>query len=269
MDSALSDLLRSNHDSNSNKVTHYTNYGPAQKWSISDSNYNDFWLKYCDLILSDEKLSKKLCLAEVSKEYMPIIVDFTLKFLPSNDDNTEYYKLDFLLSVVYCYQQIIKETLKISPNGAELYCCVLGSNHYEEDAYIIYNFRVQFPYCKTMASIQNRLIRPLVLQMFRSRNIMRRLVSQPVNDWEDIVDPLSVEKPITMYGSSTNFINPKLIILNGYGVKNHINFLPKPSISIPHSTGGQTTYPFNYDNPSNSNIRWIDAKENINLLLRT
>lgn len=67
-----------------------------------------------------------------------------------------------------------------------------------------------------------------------------------------------------------NFINPKLIILNGYGVKKYLNFLPKPSISIPHSTSGQTKYNFNYNNPSNSNKRWIEARDNIsNFLLRT
>jgi len=218
MDSALYDLLRKNNDYNSTKYSHCTNYGPAQKWSISDSKYDDFWLGYCDLVKSDHGLEKKLCLAEIPIEYMPVIVDFNLKFLPI--ESGKHFDDDFLLSVIWCYQQVLKSTLKISESEIELYCCYLEAESFTEDGLTHYRFRLQFPYCKTLASIQNRLIRPMVLQMFRNKNIMKRMVSQPVNDWEDIVDPLSVEKPITLYGSSTDPINPKLDFQFIFGVVN-------------------------------------------------
>ena len=81
-----------------------------------------------------------------------------------------------------------------------------------EDNFIVCKIRLQFPYCKTVGQIQNRLIRPLVLQMFRTSNVISRLQSQPVNEWEDIVDPLSVEKPVVMYGSSISPNNSKLVL---------------------------------------------------------
>ena len=207
MDVGLLDLLKPKAENNAEQpqatgdhtiATHITTYGPSQMWIVPDPYYVTFWRKYCQVVIDSE--SGNLCLAEAKKPHMPIIADLVLKFNARN--NTEAPTLDFILYLVYCYQQIIRETLKISDSNVELICCVLEAEPDIEDDQIIYKIRLQFPYCKTQASIQNRLIRPLVLQMFRSENIISKLSSQPNNDWEDIVDPLVVEKPVMMYGSS-------------------------------------------------------------------
>ena len=214
MDGGLYDLLRNcnNSDSkNAEEYTHVTTYGPATRWSISDHSYEKFWKDYCEMAESPEINKRKLCLAEIPRKHMPIIVDLTLKFHPL-ENKDEPYEEDFILAIVYCYQQVIKETLKISESGTELICCVLKAPLVIEDNLLICRIRLQFPYCKTLGQVQNRVIRPIVLQMVRTINVFARLPSQPINDWEDIIDPLSVEKPIQMYGSSISSTTPKLVL---------------------------------------------------------
>ena len=220
MDIGLYDLLRvcNNSDSSQTKeiggYSHVTTYGPASKWAILDNSYEKFWKTYCELAENPEKNNKKLCVAEIPRKHMPIIADLTLKFHPLSKDKIieDPYEEDFILAIVYCYQQVIKETLKISESAAELICCVLKAEPVMEDNLIVCRIRLQFPYCKTLGQIQNRVIRPILLQMVRSINVFSRLPSQPVNDWEDIIDPLSVEKPICMYGSSYTPTMPKLVL---------------------------------------------------------
>ena len=142
---------------------------------------------------------------------MPVIANLNLKFHPLGQTE-EPYEEKFILSIVYCYQQVIKETLKITDSGTELICCVLKAETIVEDNLIVCKIRLHFPYCKTLGQVQNRIIRPLVLQMVRTTNVFSYLASQPVNDWEDIIDPLSVERPILMYGSSSSSNEPKLIL---------------------------------------------------------
>lgn len=199
MDPALLDLLRKHHEPNTTEFTHLTTYGPNSKWSIPDANCESFWRSYCDLV--DKKKDAKLCLAEMPRKHMPIMAEFTLKFHP-NENNPETYGYDFLLSVVYCYQQAILRVLQISEKAPELVCCVLDSDEYTEDNLLISRFKLHFPYCKTESTIQSRLIRPLVLQLLRTENVISRLPQQPVNNWETIIDPYTVENPTMMYGSS-------------------------------------------------------------------
>ena len=207
MDPALLDLLRKHHEPNTPEFTHVTTYGPNSKWSIPDANCESFWRSYCTLV--DNKKDGKLCLAEVPKKHMPIMADFTLKFHPL-DGNAETYGYDFLLSVVYCFQQAILRVLQISDRAVELVCCVLDSDEYLEDNLIVSRFKLHFPYCKTETAIQSRVLRPLVLQILRTENVISRLVHQPVNDWETIIDPSTTDNPCDMYGSSAVPDVPKL-----------------------------------------------------------
>lgn len=217
MESGLYDLLRkceSSEGKESGEFTHITTYGPSVKWSLADDKYETFWQKYSELAQNPETEPKKLCLAEIQRKHMPIIADLTLKFHPLNFSESieDPYEEDFILAIVYCYQQVIKETLELSREEAELICCVLKANTVMEDNLLVSRIRLQFPYCKTLAQIQNRVIRPIVLQMVRTVNVFARLPSQPVNDWEDIIDPLSVEQPVLMYGSSRTPTTPKLVL---------------------------------------------------------
>lgn len=207
MDPALQDLLRKHNEPNSQDFTHITTYGSTNsKWCISDANCESFWRSYCALI--NEK-DGNFCLAEIPKKHVPIVADFTLKFHPLND-NDGTYGYDFLLSVVYCFQQAILRSMQISESGVELICCVLESEEYMEDNLLVSRFKLHFPYCKTLATVQTRLLRPLILQILRTENVISRLPQEPINNWETIIDPLTPEKPFIMYGSSVSPNLPKL-----------------------------------------------------------
>lgn len=208
MDTNLLDIIRACSNEDNKEYTHCTYYGPARNWCLDEVKYSDFWKKYCQLVESGDR--KKLCLGEIPRKHMPIIVDMTLKFHISQDmEKEDPFDYDFILAIVYCYQKIINEILNVGEGGGKLVCCVLKANPTIEDNLLISRLRLQFPYCKTMSQIQNRMIRPLVLQMFRTTKVISRLLSQPVNEWEDIIDPLSVERPVSMYGSSNSITTPK------------------------------------------------------------
>ncbi len=208
MDPTLLDLLRKHHDSNTPECTHVTTYGPSSKWSIPDANCESFWRSYCSLV-DEAEIDAKICLAEVPKKHMPIMADFTLKFHPL-EGNIGTYGYDFLLSVVYCFQQSMLRVLQISEKAVELVCCVLDTEEYLEDNLIISRFKLHFPYCKTETTIQTRVLRPLVLQLLRTENVISRLTHQPVNDWENIIDPTTVDNPCIMYGSSPSPDVPRM-----------------------------------------------------------
>lgn len=207
MDPGLLDLLRKNNEPNTPEFTHVTTYGPKSKWCIPDTNWESFWRDYCGLVY--ENNSNTICLAEIPKKHVPVIADFTLKFHPLEGYN-DTYGYDFVLSVVYCYQQAMMEIFKISASEVELMCCVLESEDYMEDNLLISHFKLQFPYCKTLPSVQTRLLRPLVIKTLRSENVIGRLSQSPINTWEKIIDPLTTNKPSMMYGSSKSSTIPVL-----------------------------------------------------------
>lgn len=215
MDSSLSDLLKKCSTGETKEPTHFTCFGPSKQWTISDDKYEEFWKEYCEIAEYPETNSANLGLAEVNGKHMPVIADFNFKYHQDKDMDIEnLYNNDFILAIVQCYQKVLEQTFKLSQNKQELLCCVLKSDPHVEGGIVLAKIRLQFSYCKTLAQIQNRIIRPVVLQMFRTKNVIAKLPCQPLNDWEDILDPTVVEKPVTMYGSTQYAGQSKLVLEN-------------------------------------------------------
>lgn len=215
MDQTLLELLRKYNEQDASEHTHITLYGPSSRWCIPDANQSDFWISYCGLVydktnavkpktLSETKSPNyNLCLAEVPKKHMPIVVDFTLKFHPL-ENSCETYEYDFILSTIYCVQQAMLRVLQISESAFELICCVLDSDEYMEDNKIISRFRLHFPYCRTEVSTQVNLLKPLIIKLLRTENAFSMLTHQPIDDWNAILSMSNVDKSCMMYGSSRN-----------------------------------------------------------------
>lgn len=201
MDTTLYNNLKQCSASDIDKPTHYTYYGTAQSWRIRDSMWETFWKEYCKIVYGFEEGNyKKCCLAEYPTRHLPIIVECVLKFDPmSKSDSEPPYK--FYAMVIYCYQQVMTEVLAIEDIRRFL-CCLLLVDEYMQDNVVILRFRLQFPYCKISTEIQNKVIRPKVIQMLRNENVYQYLDQQPLNDWESIIDTNVLSEPITMYGSS-------------------------------------------------------------------
>ena len=179
--------------------THHSFYGPRQRLSLKTSDYSAFWTQFCEIVSNDQtkhREGRKFSLAEVPTNLAPVLAICTLRFRATDASFHDPYNDDFLLGVVYCYQQAINDVLIISERRTELVCCVLEADiDYVENDDIIVQFKLQFPYCRTEASVQKRLIRPAVLQYLRQMNLFSRMNEQPINDWEVIIDPMTPSDP--------------------------------------------------------------------------
>ena len=237
MDPELYDLIRNSKAEEGGEYTHVSFYGPQLKLYLKSNEQSTFWKTYCELADSKRTPGKKpnlgLCLGERCQGYMPVVCRATLRF--QNDENFERYDDDFILAVVFCYQQAISEICKIDERGSQLLCCVLGTDEMTYvDSNAVCSFALQFPYCKTETILQSRAIRPRVIQLLRSGNVFSRLPHQPLNDWENILDPLVTSEPWPLYRSVSHPANHELTLMRIYGrvEQHHIDTSEGPDLEL-------------------------------------
>ncbi len=65
------------------------------------------------------------------------------------------------------------------------------------------------------------------------------------------------------------YINPKLILINGFSTKNLIHWMTRPFVCIPHTSQINTKYPFNLETNKDQIPIWNELKEKINSILGT
>lgn len=230
MDVGLLEILRNSRCEDEKIYTHVSYYGPKAKWNIKSNELADFWKKYCDLVYDK---NGNFCLGERPQDYMPVLSRLTLRFHDNNGEDP--YGDDFVMSVVYCYQQAMMEILQISDDGFELICCVLEQDvQYVENNDLVYQIVLQFPYCRTDIPVQTKLIRPRVIQLLRMDNVVSRLSQQPINDWENILDPLVPQEPWPLYASKINSDYPPLVLNKIYKLIDieHIESSKGPEIEL-------------------------------------
>lgn len=224
MDPRLSELLRltkvedqsSRGSSDGQNYTHVTTYGPHSRWTIKSSKLTEFWHGYCDLVYQG---TGNYCLAERPIEHMPVIVDCIFKF-SLEDPKAELYGEDFILALVYCYQQALIESLQLSDTLTELMCVVLEAERtWLQDGFVVTQLRLQFPYCIVEVPVQIRTIRPKAIQLLRSHDVISRFRPSvaPTQDWEVMIDPIGPQEPVLMYKSTAQPGRPKLILNHMYG----------------------------------------------------
>lgn len=232
MEPLLRELLRDTSDADSNEnpaqFTHVTLYGPRARWSIRPHNLTPFWVGYCRLVRDYPQTN--LCLAERPQDVMPVIIESTFRFIGDPNESWEPFDDDFLHSFISCVQEVILEHFEISLGHMELACCVLEpeqmwqeqveGNEYSsrgEESHCVTKLRLQFPYCRVDASLQSRLLRPKLIQLLHTKNIMRKLTRQPLGDWDQIISSTTMNEPVVMYGSSEAPDRPKLILNRIFG----------------------------------------------------
>ena len=229
MEPELRDLLRLvAADPVGDSHTHVSLYGPHARWTIRPHKQTDFWTGYCDL--ADRKSNGRdgvqpepfgnMCLAERPQEVMPQIAKLTFRFQtdPTDDDNWEPYDDEFLQALCSTYQTVLSEYFRItSETQMELVVAVLESttHWYEDDRdnglrFMVMEVRLQFPYGRIDAGMQNRLVRPRVIHLLRNNNVMAKMQRQPIGDWEQIISPNTANEPVVMYGSGEIQGLPKL-----------------------------------------------------------
>ncbi|CAH6419429.1 D5 DNA Primase [uncultured virus] len=229
MEPELRDLLRTVAiDPVGDSHTHVSLYGPHARWTIRPHTQTNFWTGYCDLV--DRKTNGRegvppepftnMCLAERPQEVMPEIAKLTFRFHTdaAADDNWEPYEDEFLQHLCNTYQTVLSEYFRItSDTQMELVVAVLESttHWYEEDRdtgqrFMVMEVRLQFPYGRIDSGMQNRLVRPRVIQLLRNNNVMAKMQRQPVGDWEQIISTNTINEPVIMYGGCEVQGRPKL-----------------------------------------------------------
>ena len=190
MEPELRDILRIvATDPTGDSHTHITLYGPHARWGVRPQNQSEFWTRYCDLV--DRKRNgyddidpdpfSNMCLAERPQDIMPQIAKLTFKFHADvTDDNWEPYDDEFLQWLCHTYQNVLSEYFTLTrQEQMELLVVVLESttHWYEEDnesgqRFMMMEVRLQFPYGRIDAGMQNRIVRQLVIQLLRQNNVL-------------------------------------------------------------------------------------------------
>lgn len=225
MNNSIRELLRQYAvapDNNSDSHTHLSMYGPHARWTVYPQSQQHFWKGYCDLVAEAEESGDDLadfCLAERATELMPVIGKFTFRFgLSENTEDWEPFDEDLLMHIAEIYQRVIRENfVLLMENSLELVAVILesSSHWFEEDAatkerQLVYEVRIQFPYCKVYADVQNRVIRSRVIKALRDEAVINKLPKTPLGTWETILSEKSVNEALLMFGSSEISGRPKL-----------------------------------------------------------
>lgn len=229
MEPQLRDLIRAvASESSADGYTHVSLYGPHSRWCIRPHTQAAFWTGYCELVdkfkhgdgTAEPDPFANMCLAERPQDVMPTVAKFTLRFQvdPNDDDTWEAYDDNFLYWICHTYQTVLAELFLINTEQeVELLAVVSeSSTHWYEDnqdtgeSFLVMEVRIQFPYARVDAGMQNRLVRPRVIQLLRSTNVMSKIQRQPMGDWDQIIEADTVNNPLPMYGSSSVAGRPKL-----------------------------------------------------------
>lgn len=213
--------------------THVTVFPPSQRWLIRPHKIGNFWSKYSELVNRGES---NLCVAEVNGPILPLIANFKLCFDSVDDPEETMYDERFLLTLVACFQQVIMETLQVSDEKKELLCCVLETTsswieiNFDESRVLCRSIGLHFPFCRIEAPVASQMIFPRVISLFRQKNVIGLLPSQPCNDWEKIMDLDVMMKPILMYGSVNHPTEQIKTLSYIYGIieRDHIDGLTEP-----------------------------------------
>lgn len=227
MEPRLRNLLREvNTEDPSVAHTHVSFYNPCGRWSIQSHNQTKFWNDYCAMVYErktdpNTEIGQTICIAEKPADVMPVISKMTFKFQidseSEQDDRWEPFGDDFLYHVVNIYQTVLLDNFRVNLEYyTELSAIILESEtHWIEkgndgSTYLVMQVRIHFPYAKVESSLQNRIIRPRVIQLLRNYNVMSRMQRQPIGDWEQIICPNVVNEPHPLYGCNDTPNQPML-----------------------------------------------------------
>lgn len=201
MDGDFLELLRVSKVAESEtKITHWSHLEPRAGYNIQSHNISGFWTGYCQTITQDDE--RRLYLAEKPNDIIPIISRISLSF-EQNEDRQSIDEIPekFLNYLIYAFQQAMSEYLQL--DDEENYMCLVVKSRepYERNNHLIVEFLIKFPYCRVDGTFQMRFLRPRVIKILREKNVLSKLLYEPVQTWEDILDTFITKNPWILYGS--------------------------------------------------------------------
>src|SRR5438105_14870443 len=185
MNPDLRAILKEGSHKDNDSYTHIT-YNPKTNWNIRSSFLTEFWKRYCMLV---DNSAPDLNLHEKSNNRTPVLLIFNFQFQNNGNIDTENPFNDlFILHLVSSFQHVLFSIMRIPDNlrSKTLRACYLESETTFDANIANCRIRIQFPYCKTDISIQQKKIIPELIKTLRMDNVIGFLGQQPLNDWNDI-----------------------------------------------------------------------------------
>lgn len=182
----------------------YINYNPKYTLNIPIENLGNVYASY---IAELEDGSDELFLAErVDSIIPPVAVNLNFRFNTEALGDNEAYPNLFIYTIIYCYQQAIREKLVVSEDNKELICCYLENSLQEnnEGTVTFITVRLQFPYCKVDSKFQEQVLRKTTISLIYKHNPLAKAFVQPLGSWEEIIENNTSSKPFLLYGSRVN-----------------------------------------------------------------
>lgn len=185
---------------------------PEQKHIyVEPRDLEKFWIQYCDIVSNNHPIS----IAERQKDVMPLIVDLLFRFNGKTVKEL-LYRDDFILGLVFCYQQAIINTVTITQNGVQLICCVMEPEAViTQDNVSVLHLRLQFPYCRCDFRTQEDIRSEAVLNLL-NKGMIGKINPTPLDSWDKIIQHKTPSTDIPLYYSVMSSNEFPLSLMNIY-----------------------------------------------------
>lgn len=171
--------------------------GIKVNFGINTEKMPDFLADYCKMAEDDEnedgedgkrKHNLGIC-EELVKKAAPIVAVHFFKFnIKQEDVEEDLIKREFILALVYSYQQVISETFNISVDTKELIAAVLETDVWFSKKVACFKVELRFPHCHFDKTYQKKQFKNNIIDRLRENHVLSFLDMQPIGDWDQIIE---------------------------------------------------------------------------------
>lgn len=184
--------------------THVSMIQPKGRFLFDKENIEVFWKKYCDAVY--DKNEPILGLAEKPQNYLPILADFDIKLIETDDliiyENGHIYNFNHVKQTIEIFQSVLRNIVEGCTDD-NLLCVVLEKPVYKisnnNTSYVKNGYHLHFPSIfLEKTSIETQVL-PRVKNILKEMDVFADL---GFNDSSLLLDSSSPTVPWLMYGSS-------------------------------------------------------------------
>lgn len=174
--------------------------GIKANFGVNTEKMPNFLSDYCKMAEEDENNSEDdssgkrkynlgIC-EELVRKAAPIVSVHFFKFNIKKEDmeGEDIIKKEFVLALVYSYQQVISETFNISVDTKELTAAVLETPVWFTKKVACFKIELRFPHCHFDKSYQKKQFKINIIDKLRENHVLSFLDMQPIGDWDQIIE---------------------------------------------------------------------------------
>ena len=184
------------------EYTHTSIFNPSRRFNVKKENEDKFYKVY-DNALREGQLPT---VTEVPPKIVPLIIDLDFRFNYTQNELSyhpeRYYTIEMIEELIRSYHSIIRDVFS-NAKKTHLRCIILEKDNPRlENGIVKDGIHIHFPYVYTEKWVQQKIIRPRILQEINRKHIFRDLPL--INKLDDVVDSAVPSNNWFMYGSSKN-----------------------------------------------------------------